>query len=197
MGVRTLTSQALVLGIFHLSLVNAATPPANLKHRVEQFGVGTDLKLKFKTGQTFRGSVASIGDDSFVVTAKEGGASREIAFNELKTVNYPKRGYKADGMPDPVAAKRMVVQLGVGKHIMVQVSPTEKVRGHIAEIRDHDFTILPDGATSTRDVPYNGIWKVNKNLSFGATVAIVALIAATVVLVLVLTGEEDVDVLPN
>ena len=197
MGVRTLTAQTLVLGVFHLSLLSATTPPANLKHRVEQFGVGTDLKLKFKTGQTFRGSVASIGEDSFVVTAKEEGGSREIAFNELKTVNYPKRGYKAESTPDPVAARRMVVQLGVGEHIMVQVSPTEKVRGHIAEIRDHDFAILPDGETSTRDVPYSGIWKVNKNLSFGATVAIVALIAAAVVLVLVLTGEEDVDVLPN
>jgi hypothetical protein len=197
MHVRTLTAQTLVLGVFHLSLVNAATPPANLKHLVEQFGVGTDLKLKFKTGQSFRGSVASIGDDSFVVTAKEGGGSREIAFSELKTVNYPKRGYKAAGTPDPVAAKRMVLQLGVGEHIMVQVSPTEKVRGHITQIRDHDFAILPDGESSTRNVPYSGIWKVNKNLSFGATVVIVALIAAAVVLVLVLTGEEDVDVLPN
>jgi hypothetical protein len=80
---------------------------------------------------------------------------------------------------------------------MVKVSPTQKVRGHIREIHDDHFVVAPDGKTETVQVPYNSVWKVNKNLSFGATVAIVVGIAAAVVLILVLSGEEDVDVLPN
>jgi hypothetical protein len=91
----------------------------------------------------------------------------------------------------------MVVQLGVGEHIMVKVSPTQKVRGQIREIHDDHFVVAPDGQKETLQVPYSSVWKVNKNLSFGATVAIVVGIAAAVVLILVLSGEEDVDVLPN
>jgi len=89
------------------------------------------------------------------------------------------------------------VQLGVGQHIMVKVSPTQKVRGHIREIHDDHFVIQPDGEPSTLRVPYNSIWKVNKNISFGATVAIVVGIAAAVVLILVLSGEDEIDVLPD
>jgi hypothetical protein len=80
---------------------------------------------------------------------------------------------------------------------MVKVSPTEKVRGHIVEIHDDHFIILPDRQTSTLNVPYSSIWKVNKNLSAGATLAILAGIGAAVVLILVLSGEDEIDVLPN
>jgi len=204
MNVRTLIAQALTLSLFHFSLfsttprLEAASPQPDLKQRVEQFGVGTELNLKLKSGEKLRGSVESIGDDSFIVAAKDNGAPREIAFNDLEKVRYPKRGYKSGGAtPDAAAAKRMVVQLGVGEHIMVKVSPTEKVRGHIRAIYDDHFVIQPDGQTSTLQVPYNSIRKVNKNLSFGATLAIVIGIAAAVVLILVLSGEDEIDVLPN
>jgi ribosome maturation factor RimP len=188
------------VGLFHFSLIGggslqAAPNQADLKQRVQQFGVGTELKLKLDTGEKLRGSVESIGNDSFVIAAKTAGDRREIAFHDLSGVRYPKRGYKTDGEPDPVAAKRMVVQLGVGQHIMVKVSPTEKVRGHIQSIHDDHFVIQPDGQTATLDVPYSSIWKVNKNLSFGATVAIVVGIAAAVVLILVLSGNEEVDII--
>jgi ribosome maturation factor RimP len=193
---RELTARILILALLNVSLISGNTP-VNLKERVDRFGVGTELKLKLKNGEKLRGSVESIGQDNFVVSLKERGATREIAFNDLQNVSYPKRGYKAEGTPDPDAARRMVVQLGVGEHIMVQVSPTQKIRGHIREIGDDHFIIHPDGQASALQVPYSSIHKVNKNLSFGATLAIVVLIAATVVLILVLTGEDDVDVLPN
>lgn len=202
MNVRKLTAQVLALGLFHLSFVSGAgrlqaAPPPDLKQRVEQFGVGTELKLKLQNGTKLRGSVEAIAEDSFTVVSKEDGATRQVAFNDLKNVSYPKRGYKTEDTPDPVAAKRMVVQLGVGQHIMVKVSPTQKVRGHIREIHDNHFVIQPDGETATLQVPYSSIWKVNKNISFGATIAIVVGIAAAVVLILVLSGEDEIDVLPN
>lgn len=203
MNLRSFTAQILALGLLHISLASggaklrAASSPAALKQRVEQFGVGTELKVKLAGGDNLRGQVESIGEDSFLLAAKDGGAPREIAYSELKDLNYPKRGYKTDSAPDPAAAKRMVVQLGVGEHIMVKVSPTEKVRGHIREIHDSHFVIQPDGEAQTREVPYSSIWKVNKNMSFGATMAIVVGIAAAVVLILVLSGEDEIDVLPN
>jgi ribosome maturation factor RimP len=203
MNLRTFTAQLLALGLVHLSLMSggaklhAASPHTDFKQRVEQFGVGTELKIKLAGGDNVRGQVESIGDDSFLLLPKDEGAPREIAFNDLKKVRYPKRGYKAEAAPDGAAAKRMVVQLGVGEHIMVKVSPTEKVRGHIRAIQDDHFLIQPDGQTDTMAVPYDSIWKVNKNISFGATVAIVVGIAAAVVLILVLSGKDDVDVLPD
>jgi ribosome maturation factor RimP len=193
----------LVLGLFHFSLANGgiklhASPPHNdFKQRVEQFGAGTELKLKLTGGDSVRGSVENIGDDSFSLVSKEDGTVREIAYAELKNVRYPKRGYTAQSVPDAAAAKRMVVQLGVGEHIMVKVNPTQKVRGHIREIQEDHFVIQPDGQTANLRVPYDSIWKVNKNLSFGATLAIVVGIAAAVVLILVLSGEDEIDVLPN
>jgi ribosome maturation factor RimP len=195
MNVQKLTAQMTILGLLHLSLAEvgkAAPRQTDLKQRVEQFGVGTELKVKLKNGEKLRGSVDNIGDDSFVLTSKDDSASRQIAFNDLGKVSYPKRGYKAEGAPHPAAAKRMVVQLGVGEHIMVQISPTEKVHGHIREIHDNHFVILPDGQTSTLDVPYDSIRKVNKNLSFGATIVILAGIAVAAVLILVLTGKDDI-----
>jgi ribosome maturation factor RimP len=203
MNFRTFTAQALVLGLLHFCLgsggmnLRAAPPATALKQRIEQFGVGTELKLKLNGGDNVKGRVESIGNDSFLLAPNDDGAPREIAYNQLQNVRYPKRGYKAEDAPDAAAAKRMVVQLGVGEHIMVKVSPTQKVRGHIREIHDDHFVVAPDGQKETLQVPYNSVWKVNKNLSFGATVAIVVGIAAAVVLILVLSGEEDVDVLPN
>jgi ribosome maturation factor RimP len=203
MDVRKLTAKVLTFGILHFSIVaggtrlQAASPPNEVKQRVEQFGVGTELKLKLAGGDSVRGEVQSIGDNSFLFVPKEDNTPREIAYSELQKVSYPKRGYKAEATPDPAAAKRMVVQLGVGEHIMVKVSPTEKVRGHIRAINDDHFLIQPDGQTANLSVPYDSVWKVNKNLSFGATIAILVGIAAAVALILVLSGEDDVDVLPD
>ena len=200
MNLRKLIAQTLSLGLLHLSLVSgnnlqAASIKPDLKQRIEQFGVGTELKLKLDNGETLRGSVESIGRDSFVVVSNAAAIPREIPFASLENVRYPKRGYTANGAPDPAGAKRMIVQLGVGEHVMVKVSPTEKVRGHIHEIQDDHVVILPDGKTATLNVPYGSVWKVNKNLSFGATLAIIVGIAAAAVLILVLSDEEEIDVI--
>jgi ribosome maturation factor RimP len=201
MNAKSLLAQTLTLGLLHLGLTTGgmtlqASARPNLKQRVEQFGTGTELKVKLQGGEKLRGVIDSIGESSFVLNSTAG-EPKEIAFQQLQSLRYPKRGYQTKDAPDPVAAKRMVVQLGVGEHIMVKVSPTQKVRGHIRDIQDNYFVIQPDGQADTRQVPYSSIWKVNKNLSFGATVAIVVGIAAAVALILVLSGEDEVDVLPD
>ena len=201
MNVRAFIVQILILGLIQSSLLNGAGNVGDnqlrLRQRVEQFGVGTELKVKLVDGTKLRGLVERIGEESFFLAAKDDAAPRQITYNELDKLSYPKRGYKAGANPDAAAAKRMVVQLGVGEHIMVQVAPTQKVRGHIHEINNDYFVIQPDGQTQTLQVPYSNILKVNKNLSFGATIVIVVAIAVAAVLILVLSGEEDVDVLPD
>jgi hypothetical protein len=102
MNLRTFTAQALLLGLLHFSLGSAgmnlrAAPPANeLKQRIEQFGVGTELKLKLNGGDNVRGRVESIGNESFLLATNDNAAPREIAYNQLQNMRYPKRGYKAE-----------------------------------------------------------------------------------------------------
>jgi hypothetical protein len=60
MNVQKLTAQMTILGLLHLSLAGvgkAAPRQTDLKQRVEQFGVGTELKVKLKNGEKLRGSV--------------------------------------------------------------------------------------------------------------------------------------------
>ena len=201
MSVGAFTARLLVLSMVQFSLSNgpilrASTQQPDLKQRLELFGVGAELKVKLANGDQMRGSVERLGDDRFLLLSEKGGAPREIAYTELANVNYPHRGYKVEGVQDPIAAKRMIVQLGVGEHIMVK-TPTDKTHGHIRQINGDHFLVQADGETTTRQIAYSEIQKVHENLSFGATIAIVVGIAAAVVLILVLSGEEDVDVLPN
>jgi hypothetical protein len=203
MTLQTLTAQAAILGLIHPFLAADASPLhaapryQDLRQLVQQFGVGADLKVKLAGGDSLRGSVQAIGRDSFLLGPISGAAPREIAYEELENVRYPHRAYTAEEAPDPAAAKRMVVQLGVGEHIMVKVSPTQKVRGYIRAVGEDHFVIQPDRQTTMLEIPYSDVWKVHKNLSFGATVAIVVGIAAVTVLILVLSGSDDVDVLPG
>ena len=197
--VRTFTIQILILALVHSGLLNGASKPNvcdrqfPLRQRIKQFGVGTELKVKLADGTKLRGWVERIGEESFFLAGKRDAPSREITYNELDKLSYPKRGYKAVDNPDAAAAKRMVVQLGIGQHIMVKVSPTQEVRGHIRQIDNDYFVIQPDGQTQTLQVPYNNILKVNKNLSLGAKIAIVGGIAAAVVLIVVLSVASRLE----
>jgi ribosome maturation factor RimP len=199
LSLKKLTANAVVAALVHLALINGGMRlqakelpnPDVLKQRVEQFGVGTELKVKLSNGQDVRGLVQNVGDEAFVVALRDNGGLREVSYDDLRKVNYPKRGYKAEGHPDPAAARRMVVQLGIGEHIMVQTGPDTKLRGHIREIHDDHFVILPDHQNAAVQVPYNSILKVNKNLSLGGTIAVLVGIAAVVAVILILTNNED------
>lgn len=189
----------LLAGLFHLLLLDAGwrlraeniSHPNLLRRQVEQFGAGAELKLKLNDGEKLRGAVQTIGDETFVLALKRDNTLREIEYDDLKKVRYAKRGYKADGHPDPVEARRMVMALGVGKHIMVKVPPKRKIRGHIQQIGQDHFTVLPDGQTHPVQVPYSDVLKVNQNLTVGATIAILAGIAAAVFVTILILDKED------
>jgi hypothetical protein len=178
-------------------MLRASTRNSDLKQRVEQFGVGADLKIRLANGDKIRGAVESVGSDAFVLTPKGDNAPLEIAYADLQAVSYPPRGYKTEGTPDAAAAKRVVVKFGVGEHILVKTNPDQALHGYIRGIEDDHFIFQPDGKAAVQQIAYSEVHKVHKNLSFGATIAIIAGIAAAVALILVLSDEDDVDVLPD
>ncbi len=83
--------------------------------------------------------------------------------------------------------------LGVRQHIMVKFDGDYVLHGNITAIESDQFTILPDKQQAPVEVAYNSVQNVHKNLSAGATIAIVVGIAAAVViLAALLTGSDTV-----
>jgi hypothetical protein len=79
MNVRTFMIQILILTLVHSGLLDGESKPHvgdsqfPLRQRIEQFGVGTELKVKLADGTKLRGLVERIGEESFFGSAQEFG----------------------------------------------------------------------------------------------------------------------------
>ncbi len=182
---RKATATVLVACMLHFSLGNAlASPnvpdPALVKQHVDLFGRGARVSLKLANGQKLRGSIGAIEDQAFLLAPQRETTPRRILYDQVSELKLAKRLYRASGQPDPVEAKRMVVTLGVGKHVAVQVPSGKKLHGHIQAIEGERFTLVPDNQTAPVQIEYSDVHYVEKNLSFGATIVLVVLIVAAV-----------------
>ena len=65
--------------------------------------------------------------------------------------------YRSSGSPDPDEARRVVMNLGVGRYVDVQLSSGLTVRGYIREIADDHFALLLDGFASPADIAYDDV----------------------------------------
>ena len=93
--------------------------------------------------------------------------------------------YRADGRPDPIEARRTVVGLGIGKHVMVKLEGGRKVHGNIETIEADHFTLLPDQQATALPIAYGDIWQVEPNLSRTAKIAIAVAVACVVTTIVV------------
>jgi len=182
---RRIVAVGLVLSLYHLALLQsasaAAVPTASVRDQVTAFGVGAKVGLKLAGGEKVRGSIESIDDQGFVL-AENGKATRHVPYEQVAQLNLAQRSYRAKGDPDPTQARRMVVALGVGKHVGVKFAGRE-VHGHIQSIAPEHFTVIPDRETAPVQIAYNDVRYVEKNLSFGSMVVLVVLIVAAVVVI--------------
>ncbi|MBV8856491.1 MAG: hypothetical protein JOZ02_05995 [Acidobacteria bacterium] len=73
---------------------------------VEKLGVGSKarVEVKLRDGTKLKGSVSSIGEDSFTITDSKTGASRTVAYAEVARVKEPNRGFWARASVLAVAA---------------------------------------------------------------------------------------------
>ena len=182
---RKLIAICLIFFVFHFSSLQASTPvnPASMKEKVDLFGVGAKVKLRLAGGEKLRGSIETITDETFSFTPGPGAPQRQIAYDQLADLDLAKRVYHAQGQPDPIEAKRVVVALGVGKHVVVKTSAGKEFHGHIQAIEPDNFTLLADRAVEPVQIPYGEVRHVEKNLSAGATLVLVILIIAVVAVV--------------
>ena len=65
--------------------------------------------------------------------------------------------YQSSRSPDPDEARRVVMNLGVGRYVEVRLSSGGTMRGHIREIADDHFALLLDGFASPADIAYDDV----------------------------------------
>jgi ribosome maturation factor RimP len=173
----------LVCCLYHVTLIQSAgaasIEAASVKQQITDFGVGAKLGLKLAGGKKLRGAVAAIDDQGFVLSERDK-PGVHVRYAEVAQVRLAGRAYRAAGEPDPVGARRVVLNLGVGRHAVVKVAGRE-LHGHIQSIGADSFTLLPDREPVPVEIAYSDVRYVEKNLSFGATVVLVVLIVAAVV----------------
>jgi ribosome maturation factor RimP len=189
----------LVYGMMVLPLGDVAalraTPalePGVVKQQIGQFGVGAKVKVKLSGGRQLRGYVAAVGDDGFLLQAKRQSAPRHVAYTEVSEIRLAKLTYRATGQPDPAEARRVVMGLGVARHIMVKTVAGKEYHGNIQAIEQNNFTLLPDHQAVPVQIAYNDVVQLGPNLSTAAKVVIVVVVAAAVALtalVIVLTVD--------
>jgi ribosome maturation factor RimP len=160
--------------------------PSNLssvKQQVEQIGVGAVVKLKLAGGEKVRGNIQAIDDQGFVLESGRLPSQRRITYDQVVRVTLASLVYRATGVPDPIAASRVVAGLGAGHHIVVKTTEGKEYHGNIQVIGEDYFVMVPDHQTASVQIAYTQVHYVEQNLSKGAKIAIVVAVALAVAVV--------------
>ena len=176
---RKIVALAVAFCFFMVESIRAATPvfPASVKEQAAQLGPGAKVKLKLADGTKLQGSIEAVQDDSLLLASGKN-APKRITYDQVARLTPADRRYHASGQPDPQEVRRVVLALGVGKHVVVNQPGTKAIHGFVQAIDADHFTVLPDHETAPVQIAYANVRHVEKNLSLGATIVLVVLIAA-------------------
>ena len=177
---------AVVLAVWMpiVSLEAKAQPdPTAIQQQVNGLGVGADVKLKLADGKKLRGHIEAIAEEDFQLALEREATPRTLPYNQIAELKLADVYYRADGRPDPIEARRTVVGLGIGKHVMVKLGGGRKVHGNIETINAAHFTLLPDQQATALPIAYGDIWQVEPNLSRTGWIIVAAAMAAVAVIV--------------
>ena len=155
---------------------------ALLKEKVELFGVGTNVKVKLTDGQKMKGLISSIDDGGFALAPEPGNIGHRIDFDQVSELTLLAKKYAASGAPDAAEARRVIVALGTGKHVMVRTAEM-KIHGQIMAVERDHFVILPDDQTNSVNIAYQDVQQVGKNLGILSTITLVVLVIAVVAII--------------
>ena len=182
---RASISTGVVFCLFVVQSLSTAAPfgPETVREQVEQLGPGARVKVKLTSNQKLSGVIGAFRDEGFTLETGNGGASHQIAYADVRQLKLGSRRFTAHQTAEPEAARRVVVMLGVGQHIMVNPKGAPAIHGNIQAIDADQFTVIPDHSTAPVTIAYNDIRHVEKNLTFGGTIVLVVLIVAAVVVI--------------
>jgi ribosome maturation factor RimP len=157
-----------------------------IKQQVDRFGLGAKVKIQLADGKKLKGSISAIEDEGFLLASKADGAPRRVAYDQVAQLKLAKLTYKAAGQPDPAEARRVVLGLGVGKHIMVKTAAGKEYHGLIVAIEDGGFAVMPDKQATPVQIAYGDVLQLGPNLSTRAKIAIVLGTAGAVLFVVII-----------
>jgi ribosome maturation factor RimP len=176
----------LILPLNDVAAQPQPTPPSNLssiKQQVQQIGIGAEVKLKLAGGEKVRGNIQAMDDQGFVLGSGQQASHRRINYDQVARVALANLVYRATGVPDPIAASRVVMGLGAGHHIVVKTSEGKEYHGNIQVIDEDHFVLVPDHQIVSVQIAYTQVRYVEQNLSKGAKIAIVVGIIVVVAVV--------------
>lgn len=182
-AMRPVTAAAVAFCFFIVQSASAAGSfnPETVKDQVSQFGPGAKVKLKLTSGQIVSGSISEIEEDDFLLLTKRSQTPAVVPYGDVRQLKLASRRYTAHDSPNAAAARSVVVALGVGHHIVVNPIGAKAIHGNIQSIEADAFTVVPDDATAPVRVAYTDVRHVEKNLSLGATIVLVVLIGAALI----------------
>jgi hypothetical protein len=184
---------AVVLAIWlpTVSLQSRTIPdPMQTRQLVGELGVDAEVKVKLESGKKYRGVIQSIHEEGFELAAERDQVPRSLSYNQIAELKLADVYYKAKSAPDPVEARRTVVGLGIGKHVMAKNGRGIEVHGNIQEINADYFTVLPDHQRVSLQISYDDTWQVEPNLSRTAKILIWIGVAVAIVVGISLTLEN-------
>jgi ribosome maturation factor RimP len=196
---RAVTTFGLVFSLLGASVPNPAlaqgtTNASNqslIQRQLNEFGTGADVELTLTDGKSLRGIVGAFEEQTFTFQ-KKGQIPSSIPYDQVREVRLARRKYRTSGQPDPVEARRAVMALGVGQHVMVRMGREKEFHGKIQIIGQEQFTLLPDRQTAALDISYSEVTHVEQNLSTAAKIGIgMAAGAGVTILVLWLALRGD------
>lgn len=162
----------------------------SVKQQVEHIGVGAEVKLKLAGGEKLRGNIQAIDDQGFVLDSGQQASHRRLTYDQVARVMLASLVYRATGVPDPIAAGRVVAGLGVGHHIVVKTTEGREYHGNIQMIGEDRFVMVPDHQTASVQIAYTQVHYVEQNLSKGAKIAIVVAVVLAVVVIAFVVSQR-------
>src|SRR5262245_34152290 len=162
--------------------------PTLIQQQVTGLGLGADVKVKLADGKKLRGRIQAIADQSFQLALKREETSEAIGYDQVAELRLTDLYYKAKASPNTTEARRTVVGLGIGKHVLVKYGNGRKIRGTIVMIDTDHFALLPDHQFTSLQVFYDDTWQAQPNLSrtakmligVGAFLAFIVILGALV-----------------
>lgn len=184
-----LTAVVAVVGLLHLLAADAgfASEPRvalnadTVKQEVSLLGPGAKVKVQLTDGRKLNGTIEEIEDGNFRMTSKST-SSTSIAYDEVARLKFAKPTYNANGgTVDALLARRVIVGLGLGKHIVVKTAAGKEYHGNIQTFTAEGFTILPDHQGTPVVISYGDVRSTGPNMSRGTKILIVVAVVAVVV----------------
>lgn len=138
----------------------AAERDEGIRQKVEQLGVGAEVRVKLRNQekQVFRGTIRSIDEFTFQFQPAGAGDRRTIRYADVTLLEFTKEKYRAVGSPDPVAARRVAVELGVGRKVRLTTQDRKSLVGRIARLELEQLSL--DTGDGSPIIAYSQMWEL-------------------------------------